>query len=250
MEEKKGINSMLEQLSPSQVFGLGIIEGLLVLCTVGFFILLSMQFGGAAKTGDTPTVVTPTVVQPTEQVAVKPRPVDPKVDHIRGNKDSDVSLIVYTDIECPYCKRFHGTMQEVMDKYGDQVRWVHRQFPLDSLHQNARTEAIATECAGLQGKFWEYTDLVFERTKSNDGLDVTTLPALAGELGLNVTTFKSCLDNKDTAGKVEADEKDAQATGGRGTPHGVIVGADGEAVVIRGAEPFASIEQKIQAMLK
>ena len=64
-------------------------------------------------------------------------------------------------------------MQQVMAANGDNVRWVYRHFPLDSLHQKARTEALASECAGEQGKFWEFTNSVFEVTPSNDGMDIT-----------------------------------------------------------------------------
>ena len=70
-------------------------------------------------------------------------------DHIRGNPNTPVKIVEYSDMECPFCKRFHSTMQQVMDEYGKngKVAWVYRHFPLDSIHSQARTEAVASECA-------------------------------------------------------------------------------------------------------
>lgn len=106
-----------------------------------------------------------------EKVTV--RAIDTNKEPARGNLKAKISLIEYSDFECPFCKRFHATMQQVMAANGDNVRWVYRQFPLDSLHQKARTEALASECAGEQGKFWEFTDSIFKVTPSNDGMDIT-----------------------------------------------------------------------------
>src|SRR3989344_3696674 len=68
-------------------------------------------------------------------------------DHIRGNPDAPVIIVEYSDFECPFCKRFHETMQQATAEYGDQVAWVYRHFPLDQLHSKARKEAVASECA-------------------------------------------------------------------------------------------------------
>ncbi|MBT3817524.1 MAG: thioredoxin domain-containing protein [Candidatus Magasanikbacteria bacterium] len=245
MEEKKGFNQMLNQLTPVQTFALGLTQGLLVLCTIGFFMLL---VGGISINSETVMAEgTPTIVNPTPTAAagqVAPRVVDAKVDHILGNKDAKVTIIEYTDIDCPYCKRFQTTMNEVVEKYGDKVRVVLRQFPLDGLHPNARTKALATECAGAQGKFWEFIDILFDR-----GTDVSRLAAVAGELRLNVNTFNSCLADKSFASKVQADESDAQKTGGQGTPHSLIVGPNGEVQVIKGAQPLEQIEQMLLPLL-
>lgn len=106
-----------------------------------------------------------------EKVTV--RSVEAAKDPVVGNPKAKISLIEYSDFECPFCKRFHQTMQQVMAAHGDNVRWAYRHFPLDSLHRKARPEALAAECAGEQGKFWEFTNSVFEVTPSNDGMDIT-----------------------------------------------------------------------------
>src|SRR3989344_453399 len=92
-------------------------------------------------------------------------------DHIRGNPDAPIKIVEYSDFECPFCKRFHETMQQVSAEYGDQVAWVYRHFPLDQLHSKARKEAVASECAAELGgndAFWKFTDRFFELTPSND----------------------------------------------------------------------------------
>jgi protein-disulfide isomerase len=101
------------------------------------------------------------------------RAVDAKNEYVRGNASAKVTLIEYSDFECPFCKRFHATMQQVLAAEGNNVRWVYRQFPLDSLHSKARTEALASECAGEQGKFWEFVDSLFKVTPSNNGMDIS-----------------------------------------------------------------------------
>lgn len=82
-------------------------------------------------------------------------------DHIKGNKDAKITIVEYSDMECPYCQRFHPTMQQVIADYGDKVNWVYRHFPLTSIHPNAMNLALSSECvAELEGndKFWEFVD--------------------------------------------------------------------------------------------
>ena len=86
-------------------------------------------------------------------------------DHLRGSIDAPVALIEYSDLECPFCKRFHPTVQEALRQYGDQMAWAYRHFPLESIHTSARPLAEGSECAAQLGgndKFWEYVDYVFE----------------------------------------------------------------------------------------
>ena len=85
-------------------------------------------------------------------------------DHILGSLDAPVKLVEYSDLQCPFCGRFHPTMQRVAKEYGDQVAWVYRHFPLESIHPNARPLANASECAANLGgndSFWKFVDAVF-----------------------------------------------------------------------------------------
>lgn len=177
-------------------------------------------------------------------------------DHIRGNQNAPVKIVEYSDFECPFCKRFHGTMQQVMNEYGKsgKVAWVYRHFPLDSIHSKARAEAIAAECAGELGgndAFWRYTDRFFELTPSNDQTDVkTVLPQIAREIGINVDTFNSCLVSGKYDKHVQEDLDNATATGGNGTPWSIVVAANGKKYPLSGAQSYASVKQLIERALQ
>lgn len=171
-------------------------------------------------------------------------------DHVRGAANAKVTMIEYSDLECPFCKRFHPTLQQAVDEFPNDVRWVYRHFPLEQLHSKAPKEAEATECAGEQGKFWEMVDLIFEVTPANDGLDLNELPKLAQQAGVaNAQQFQECLDSGRYAERVAKDLADAEAAGGRGTPYTVLVGPDGKKVPVSGAQPYASVKAAIQELL-
>ncbi|KND47148.1 MAG: Periplasmic thiol:disulfide interchange protein DsbA [Parcubacteria bacterium C7867-004] len=181
------------------------------------------------------------------------RPVTAE-DHIRGNPDAPVKIVAYSDTECPFCKRFHDTMMEVMATYGAEgkVAWVYRHFPLDQLHQSARAEAVATECAAEQGGdevFWKYVDRMMEITPSNDGLDPSELPKIAAFVGLDVTAFNACVSSDKYAKKIQDDIDNAVETGGRGTPWSIIVGADGKQYPLSGAQPITAINKLVDVAL-
>lgn len=184
--------------------------------------------------------------------ALKPVSAD---DHIRGNPDAPIKIVEYSDTECPFCKRFHETMKQVMDEYGDtgKVAWVYRHFPLDQLHSKARKEAEALECAGAQGgndMFWKYTDRLYEVTESNNRLDPTELPKIAAYVGIDVATFNDCLSSGTYAEHVANDLENAVATGGRGTPWSIFVAPDGSKLPINGAQPYEEVKQLIEQNLK
>lgn len=176
-------------------------------------------------------------------------------DHIRGNLNAKVTIVEYSDYECPFCKSFHSTIQQIMDEYGDNVAWVYRHFPLDQLHPvKARKEAVAAECANEQGGndvFWKYTDRFFELTPSNNQTDVdTVLPQIAREIGLNESQFNKCLESGKYDSHVESDVKNALATGGNGTPWSIVVTANGKKYPLSGAQPYASVKQLVELALQ
>ncbi|MBM3261318.1 disulfide bond formation protein DsbA [Candidatus Kaiserbacteria bacterium] len=178
-----------------------------------------------------------------------------KSDHIRGNPDAPVKIVEYSDTECPFCKRFHETMRNVMDEYGPsgKVAWVYRHFPLDQLHPKADKEAEALECAGELGgneAFWKYADRLFEVTPANNGLDAAELPNIAKFIGLDVQEFNTCLSSGKWAAHVEEDTQNAMATGGSGTPWSIIVAANGKKFELSGAQPEATVKQLIELALK
>jgi protein-disulfide isomerase len=185
------------------------------------------------------------------------KPVDGE-DHIRGDPDASVKLVEFSDFECPFCKRVHTTLQQIMVEYGEggQVAWVYRHFPLDSLHKKARKEAQASECAdelGGNDAFWAYTDRLFDITPSNDRLDLSILPKVAEEIGLDRGAFVTCLSGDARGGKyadhIEANYQDAVASGGTGTPHIVIIAPDGEVFPVSGAQPYGAFKSIIDLAL-
>ena len=122
------------------------------------------------------------------------RRVSPARDHIYGNPDAEISLIEYSDFECPFCKRFHPTAKKVVEAYVGKVNWVYHHFPLEFHNPGAQKEAEVSECANELGgneAFWKYADLIYARTRSNGrGFPLENLTPLAEEIGLDGIKFK------------------------------------------------------------
>lgn len=198
----------------------------------------------------TNTQVAAPAVQPPQPKIGSFRPVTDE-DHIRGATNAKVTVLEYSDLECPFCKSFHQTLQKILSEYPNDVRWVYRHSPLVQLHSKAPKEAEATECAGEQGKFWELTDKIFEVTPANNGLDPAELPKLAKQVGVaNMPQFQSCLDSGKYTKHVADDTADAQVAGLQGTPYSVVIAQDGQKFPLSGAQPYAAVKQLIDLALQ
>ena len=174
-------------------------------------------------------------------------------DHIRGDKNAPIKLIEYSDYECPFCKRFTVTLQQLTADYENSIAIVYRNFPIDSLHKRARNEAMAAECVnGLAGNdaYWKFHDLIFANTTSNDGLDPEDLPKFAVTVGVDQKAFASCLAANTYADRIAADEKDAVRAGAQGTPYSIIIGPTGDTIPVSGAQSAAVISKIIDEQLK
>lgn len=198
-----------------------------------------------------PNNVPPAGGQPQAQKASK-KPEVTADDYIRGNKDAKVTLVEYVDLECPFCKQFHPTMQQIMKEYGERIRWVYRHYPLP-FHQNAQKEAEAVECAGKLGGndgFWGFVDGILEKTTSNGtGFALDKLAPLAKELGMNATSFQKCLDSDEFAQKVKDETAKGSEEGVTGTPGTIIIGVNGKTQLVPGALPFEQIKPMIDKAL-
>ncbi|OGG04862.1 hypothetical protein A2Z33_06185 [Candidatus Gottesmanbacteria bacterium RBG_16_52_11] len=196
--------------------------------------------------------VLPVDAQPPAVQPATKKPVITGDDYFRGNKNAKVTLVEYSDLECPFCKRFHPTMKQVIEEYGDKVKWVYRHYPL-SFHANAQKEAEATECAGKLGgndAFWKYVDAILDRTTSNGtGFALDQLAPLAKELGLNSTKFQSCLDSGEFTQKVKDEIATGSQEGVTGTPGTIIIDASGNTQLIPGALPFEQVKPIIDNAL-
>lgn len=254
---------MIESMPPKSAFWAGFGGGILVLMAVGFLVTLPMVLkgGGLSLGGGGNTVIAPRPsaspagpVDPGQpQAAGQVKPVT-KADHIKGDiNKAKVFLIEYSDMECPFCKRFHPTMEQAYGSYGTDVAWVWRHFPL-SFHQNAQKEAEATECAAELGGntvFWKYLDTVMERTTAGGtGFALDQLVPLAKELGLNEAKFKECLDSGKYASKIQQDLNEGQQAGVTGTPGTVLLTRGGETAIISGAQPIEQVKATVDRYVK
>ncbi len=238
-------------------FWLGFTSGLAVVALIGFVVFLGMylkQQMGTSSGDNSDTVAAVDNTAPTKNNpaagndagnAAAGKPVSIKIansDHVRGNKNAKVTIVEFSDYQCPFCSRFHDTMKEVMQKYPKDVRWIFKHFPLDSIHPYARKAAEAAECAGEQNKFWEYSDAIYA---NQDKLNDEYIVSAGKDVGLNEAKFKSCLDSGKFTKKVDEDMSYGQSLGVQGTPGSFVNGQ-----AIPGAVPFSEIEKLIKAALK
>jgi protein-disulfide isomerase len=160
----------------------------------------------------------------------------------RGPADAPVTVVEFSDFECSFCRTVIETLDRVQESYGDQVRIVFRQFPLD-MHPAAGKAAEAALCAHDQDKFWPMHDLLFNE---QNRLDVASLKEKAGRLGLNQRAFNRCLDSGQYGEKVQQDLRDGKLVGVRGTPALFVNGIP----VPGGAVPYETLSALIDEELE
>jgi protein-disulfide isomerase len=166
---------------------------------------------------------------------------DVKGAPIKGAKDALVTIVQFSDYQCPFCSRVEPTISKVMDEYKGKVRVAWRDLPLP-FHPNALPAAIAARAAGEQGKFWEMHDKIFANQQT---MDRPTYEKYAQELGLNMGKFKAALDAQKGKDEIEADAAAGGKIGARGTPAFFINGK-----FLSGAQPFEAFKAKIDDELK
>jgi protein-disulfide isomerase len=167
-----------------------------------------------------------------------------------GAADAPVTIIEFSDFECPFCKRFFlQTLPQITARYIDtgQVRFVFRDFPVPQSHPNATKAAEAAACAGEDGRFWPMHDELFGKGVAGGS---ATYSGYAQALGLDTAAFGACLDSGRHAAEIAGDRDAGIAAGVRATPGFVVVPPDGRAVVFAGAHPFSVFEQLIEAALR
>ena len=211
--------------------------------------------GTAAVENPPPAPSAPAAPAPTPAPDKPVPPADPAKDHILGNPNAKVSVIEYSDFECPFCKRHYDTINQLVAKYKpDQVNIVYRHFPL-SFHQNAQKEAEASECVAELGgndAFWKFHNYIFEKTTSNGtGFALDQLPVAAKAAGVDEAKFKTCLDSGKYAQLVQDEENEGVSVGVQGTPANFIVNNQTkETKSISGAVPLSNFQSVIDPMLK
>lgn len=176
--------------------------------------------------------------------------LDKNLGHVIGDPNAKVKVVVYSDLECPFCKRFHETMHQVVDHYDGKVAWEYRHYPL-SIHPKAQKEAEGTLCAEELGgniAFWKYTDLIFTITPANNKLPPELLPEIAKKIGLNKKDFQTCLGSGRYAQAVK-DQANEWAPKGYGTPSGYILKPDGTMQEFEGAYPAENMYKILDPIL-
>ncbi len=136
-------------------------------------------------------------------------------DHVRGPDRAPVTVVEYGDFECPHCKKAVGAVNLLLARFGEQVRFAFRPFPLEGVHPHALLAAEAAECAASQGKFWEMHDLLFEKQAH---LELRQLFDYARTLGLDMARFTAEMNDEIYLQRVREHQRSGDASGVRGTP--------------------------------
>jgi protein-disulfide isomerase len=158
----------------------------------------------------------------------------------KGAKDAPIEMVEFSDFQCPFCARAHGTLKQVLTAYGDKIRFIYRHYPLPN-HPNARPAAEASACALEQDRFWQYHDQLFANTSKLSDAD---LKAHAASAGLDTGKFAACFDNRKYKGQVDRDVQEAGEAGVTGTPAFFINGRP-----LEGAQPFEAFKRVIEEEL-
>jgi protein-disulfide isomerase len=187
-----------------------------------------------------------------EGYTTAPTPVPPDTNFgaeefaVAGDPDAPVTIVEFSDYQCPFCQRFFQETKAQLDKQYVQtgkVRFIYKDFPIDQIHAQARTAAQAAECAGAQGSYWEMHDLLFEKKDEweNQANAVDIFKEMARELGIDSDRFDACLDDGVYADEVQADVEEGQRAGVTGTPTFFINGRK-----LVGAQPIVAFMQIIE----
>jgi len=182
-----------------------------------------------------------------QEIGIKPITSE---DKILGNPNADVIVVVYSDFECPYCKIFHSTMNDIMYEYGrdGKVAWIFRHFPLESIHKNAKSAAIASECIyriGGNEKFWAYSNNLF--ASSTEILNKDNLEKIAIDLGVDKEKYNACISSPEITTKIDADIADGKLIYENdpnfGTPYSFIITKSGIQTKVIGAQPLLKMKE-------
>lgn len=179
--------------------------------------------------------------EPLERVSISISKEDP----VRGNPEGKVVIVEFSDFECPYCLKFQSTGKQILEKYGDKIKWVFKDFPLD-FHKNAMSAHLAASCVYKfkPEKFWQFYDTIFHPNRTNEVFQIEFLKKTAINLGIKVQDFENCIQDPKTKEKIENNIAEGTKNGVSGTPAFFINGRK-----VTGAQPFAVFEEIINEEL-
>jgi protein-disulfide isomerase len=241
-EETKETKAPKTAKTPNQ-FVFGLVSGIAVIAVIGAGIFGVMYFKNK-NNGNVAGANTNQQQQQQQAEEQKAKPFTAQIadtDHVLGNKDAKVKVFEFSDFQCPYCARFHSVMQELVKTYPNDVAWVFKNFPIES-HPMGLPGAMAAECAGAQGKFFEMADKIFT---GQTGLTADKFNDFATELKLDVAAFKTCVAEEKPKDKIIADYQLGISSGVQGTPTSFVNGE-----MVPGALPIESMKQMVEKLLK
>jgi len=183
------------------------------------------------------------------QIANNVNPVN-EMDHIKGNPSAEVSIIEFSDYECPFCQRVHSTLNQIVEDFDGEVKWIYRHFPLTSIHSNAFSAGVAGECVAQLGgneSFWNFTEQLFA---SQDSLSEALYEDIASSNGIQADALKKCMGESRIREIVQDQTQNAIDSGGRGTPYVIVVNKKGETFPFSGALPYEQIRTIIQSAIR
>jgi len=238
---------------------LGIGAGIAIVSIISAFLAVSIMDPSPELQfeGNSPTLTPIPTSQPTQ-------PPGPQLiqgllddDPVKGNPDATVTIVEFSDFQCPFCKRFHQTtLPLILENYVDtgKVKFVYRDFPIVILHPNgAIATALAAECADEQEMFWQYHDKLFQNQKNWERLAaedvVIVLKTFAEELGLDTNQFNDCLNSGKYLDEVNNDLQDGSAYGVTGTPGFFIGNEERGYIKVTGAQPYSVFQNVLDQML-
>lgn len=243
-------------MSSKKYENFGLILVAIIFLGIGFLFGSVYKENQMLKAGAQPTAAQPTAdaAQPTQKADTTDQMPDiTKDDHIRGAKNPKIYLVEYSDYECTFCAKFHPTIEQIMEKYGDDIAWVYRHYPL-SFHQNAQPSAETAECiakAGGNDAFWKFTDEIFTQNTNLGGkLNQDAIDAAIAASGVSAESIQNCIESGEMTEVVTQQQTGGAKAGVSGTPGTILMTADGEYELISGALPYAQVEQIIEKYLK
>lgn len=216
----------------------------LAIVVAGALVAVAVYMSGVGTGAPT----TPPAEKPLTAQDVVPLQAD---DHVLGNRDAKIVIVEYTDLECPFCKRFHETMKQVVAEYDGQVAWVLRNFPLTQIHPNAPALAEAAECvASTAGNdaYWKFVDALFSVAPLNTPFPMDKLDATIASVA-PLAPVESCIAAGTHRARIEAQIQDAIKARAQGTPHSILLVRGKEPVLISGAQPLEAVRAEIEKAL-
>jgi len=170
-------------------------------------------------------------------VELKGDPSRSSEQHIYGDKDAKITIVEFSDFECPFCSRVHPTLKRIVDESEGEIKWEYRHLPLQN-HRNAFDAAVASECIARDlgnDAFWSFTENLFTNIGDHDA---TYYAAEAQKMGVEPEKYVTCINNQEVKDIVNEDMRVANSFGGRGTPFSVIVDGKGNIKPVSGALPY------------